>query len=127
MQDDTGPTLDRRNLEDLRARVEGSAINGWVGLELGALGDGSSEMRLRLRDHHYNDQGLIHGGILSVRADTCIGLALRSRLRAGLTHRTAQLDVHSLARGEGETIVGRGRAVHSGQRMGYGEADLFDA
>jgi acyl-CoA thioesterase len=59
-------------------------------------------------------------------ADTAIGLALRSRLPAGMTHRTAQLNVHFLAKGEGNRIVGRGRAVHLGRRMGYGEAEVLD-
>ncbi len=126
MAHDDAPGLDPRHLEDLRARVQGSAFNRWVGLDLASLGDGRSEMRLTLRPYHYNAQGLVHGGIISVLADTCIGLALRSRLTSGWTHRTAQLGVHFLARGEGETLVGRGRAVHSGQRTGYGEAELFD-
>src|SRR5205823_5537771 len=46
--------------------------------------------------------------------------------RAGLTHRTAQLNVHFLAKGEGGRLVGRGRAVRLGQRMGYGESEVTD-
>ena len=59
-------------------------------------------------------------------ADTAIGLALRSQLRAGLTHRTAQLNVHFLAKGAGSELVGRGRALHLGERMGYGESEVLD-
>lgn len=75
---------------------------------------------------HFNPQGIVHGGIITALADTSIGLALRSRLRAGLTHRTAQLNVHFLAKGEGNQLIGRGRTLHLGQRMGYGEADVLD-
>ena len=56
-----------------------------------------------------------------------IGLARRSMLRPGLTHRTAQLNVHFLSKGEGKKIIGRGRSLHLGQRMGYGEAEVSDA
>ena len=126
MDEDAGPGLDPRHLEDLRQRVRNSPFNQWTGMEVVSIGDGRAELGMDLRPHHFNLQGIVHGGIITALADTSIGLALRSRLRPGLTHRTAQLNVHFLAKGEGTRIVGRGRAVHSGQRMGYGEADVLD-
>ena len=80
-----------------------------------------------LGDHHFNPQGIVHGGVIAAIADTSIGLALRSMLRPGYTHRTAQLNVHFLSKGAGTRIVGRGRSLHLGQRMGYGEAEVSDA
>ena len=53
-------------------------------------------------------------------------LALRSMLPPGYTHRTAQLGVHFLSKGEGTKIIGRGRSLHLGQRMGYGESEVLD-
>ena len=82
---------------------------------------------MELKPHHFNPQGIVHGGIITAVADTSIGLALRSQLRPGLTHRTAQLNVHFLSKGEGTVLIGRGRALHLGQRMGYGEAEVIDA
>ena len=79
-----------------------------------------------LGDHHFNPQRIVHGGVIAAIADTSIGLALRSMLPAGTTHRTAQLNVHFLAKGEGNRLVGKGRAVHLGQRMGYGEGEVLD-
>jgi len=124
--DEIGPGLDARHLEDLRQRVEHSPFHRWAGLQLVAVGDGSAELRMELQPHHFNPQGIVHGGIITAVADTSIGLALRSRLRPGLTHRTAQLNVHFLAKGEGNHLIGMGRALHLGQRMGYGEADVVD-
>jgi uncharacterized protein (TIGR00369 family) len=126
MDEDAGPGLDPRHLEDLTRRVRSSPFNQWAGMELVSVGDGRAELGMHLQPHHFNPQGIVHGGIITALADTSIGLALRSRLRPGLTHRTAQLNVHFLAKGEGTRIVGHGRAVHSGQRMGYGEADVVD-
>lgn len=126
MEEDLGPGLDDRHLEDLRARVQGSPFHQWAGLELVSVADGASELELALQPHHFNPQGIVHGGIITALADTAIGLALRSKLRPGLTHRTAQLNVHFLAKGEGDRLIGRGRAVRLGQRMGYGEADVLD-
>ena len=126
MDEDIGPGLDEWHLDELRARIATSPFHQWAGLELVSVGDGVAELALDLRPHHFNPQGIVHGGIITAVADTSIGLALRSRLRPGLTHRTAQLNVHFLAKGEGGQLVGRGRAVRLGQRMGYGEAEVLD-
>ena len=126
MDEDVGGGLDPRYIEDLSERVRSSPFNQWAGMDLVSVGDGRAELAMDLKPHHFNPQGIVHGGILTALADTSIGLALRSRLRPGLTHRTAQLNVHFLAKGEGSRIVGRARALHSGQRMGYGEAEVVD-
>lgn len=126
MDEEIGPGLDERHLEALKDRVRRSPFHQWAGLHLVAVGDGTAELAMDLRPHHFNPQGIVHGGIITAVADTSIGLALRSRLPPGLTHRTAQLNVHFLSKGEGSRLVGRGRAVHLGQRMGYGESEVLD-
>ena len=126
MDEDVGPALDDRQLEHLKDRVRDSPFHRWAGLELVSIGQGRAELRMNLEPHHFNPQGIVHGGIITAIADTAIGLALRSQLRAGLTHRTAQLNVHFLAKGEGKVLIGQGRALHLGERMGYGESAVLD-
>jgi len=126
MDEEVGPGLDPRYLDALRERVRSSPFHQWAGLELVSVGDGLAELSLQLEPHHFNPQGIVHGGIITAIADTSIGLALRSKLRPGLTHRTAQLNVHFLAKGEGNRLIGRGRSLHLGQRMGYGESEVLD-
>lgn len=118
--------LDPRHLEELRERIAGSPFHRWAGMELVRVGGGEAEVAMELRDHHFNPQRIVHGGIIAAIADTSIGLALRSILAPGTTHRTAQLNVHFLAKGAGDRLVGRGRALHLGKRMGYGEAEVLD-
>jgi uncharacterized protein (TIGR00369 family) len=126
MDEEVGPGLDARHLENLKERVRRSPFHQWAGLELISIGNGRAELTMELRPQHFNPQGIVHGGIITALADTAIGLALRSQLRPGLTHRTAQLNVHFLVKGEGSRLVGRGRSVHLGQRMGYGESEVLD-
>jgi acyl-CoA thioesterase len=126
MDEDLSEGLDERHMDELKERVRRSPFHQWAGLELVDAGNGSAELRMDLRPHHFNPQGIVHGGIITAIADTSIGLALRSMLKAGYTHRTAQLNVHFLAKGEGNLLIGRGRALHLGQRMGYGEAEVED-
>lgn len=122
-----GPGLDERYLEEIRQRVRTSPFHQWAGMTLLSVGDGRAEVVMELGDHHFNPQGIVHGGVIAAIADTSIGLALRSMLPPGLTHRTAQLNVHFLSKGEGTKIVGHGRSRHLGQRMGYGEAEVSDS
>jgi uncharacterized protein (TIGR00369 family) len=126
MDEEVGPGLDARHLEDLKERVRRSPFHQWAGLELVHVGEGGAELLMELQPHHFNPQGIVHGGIITAMADTAIGLALRSQLRPGLTHRTAQLNVHFLRRGEGTRLVGKGHALHLGERMGYGESEVLD-
>jgi uncharacterized protein (TIGR00369 family) len=125
--EEMGPALDERYLDEIRARVRTSPFHRWAGITLLSVGHGRAEVSMELGDHHFNPQGIVHGGVIAAIADTSIGLALRSMLRPGYTHRTAQLNVHFLAKGEGAKIIGRGRSLHLGQRMGYGEAEVSDA
>jgi uncharacterized protein (TIGR00369 family) len=126
MSDAAGSGLDERHVEDLKERVRSSAFHQWAGLDLTSVGEGRAEVALNLEPHHLNPQGIVHGGIISTLADTAIGLAVRTELRSGLTHRTAQLNVHFLAKAEGGRLVGLGRSLHVGQRMGYGEGEVLD-
>ena len=121
-----GPGLDERYLEEIRIRVQSSPFHRWAGITLLSVGRGQAEVAMDLGDHHFNPQGIVHGGVIAAVADTSIGLALRSILQPGLTHRTAQLNVHFLSKGEGTRILGHGRSRHLGQRMGYGEAEVSD-
>ncbi|HYT30053.1 MAG TPA: PaaI family thioesterase [Actinomycetota bacterium] len=127
MDEDLGPGLDPRHLEDLKERIRRSPFHQWAGIELLTVGGGRAELQLDLLPHHFNPQGIVHGGVIGAVADTAIGLALRSQLRPGLTHRTAQLNVHFLTKGEGNRIIALGQARHLGQRMGYGEAEVTDS
>ncbi len=125
MGDEPAP-LDERHLTEIEERIRASEFHRWAGMKLVSLGEGRAVVALELKPHHLNPQGLVHGGMISTLADTAAGLAVRSGLRAGLTHRTAQMNVHFLGKAETGTIIAYGRAVHVGNRMGYGEADLVD-
>lgn len=118
--------LSERHLQDIRDRIASSPFHNWFGLRLVQIGGGTAEVEVELSNNHHNMQGIVHGGVISTVADTAIGLAVRSMLEPGLTHRTAHLSVNYLAKVEGGKLTGRGRALHTGSKMGYGEADVID-
>lgn len=117
-------TLDPKIVEAARARFEASEFAQWVGLELVSLDDGTSEVALDLKPHHLNPGGLAHGGIVATLLDISMGIALRTRLQQGWTHVTVNLDVQYIDAARDGRIIARGRAVKSGGRVTYAEADL---
>lgn len=117
--------LDRAIEEGIRERLGAAVFRRWMGFEVGALGDGESEIRMRLEPHHLNPGRIAHGGVIATLVDAAIGIALRTRLGTERNHVTVNLSVQYLAPApEGTTITARGKVIHSGARTGYGEAEL---
>jgi uncharacterized protein (TIGR00369 family) len=112
--------------EQIRSRMRDGAFAKWFGLELVSLGDGTSEVRLELQPHHLNPGGIAHGGVIASLLDSAIGLAHRTKLGLDVSHVTIELKINYLRAAWPGTIVARGTAVSSGQRVGYGEATLTD-
>jgi len=108
----------------VRDRFGSSQFANWMGLSLISIGDGTSEIRLDLQPHHLNPGGIVHGGVIATVLDASIGLALRTKLGMDLNHVTIELGVHYLAPARAGALIGRGRAVRTGDRISYGEAEL---
>lgn len=111
----------------IRERLSRSEFVRWFGLSLARVGDGESEIHLDLAPHHLNPGGIAHGGVIATIVDAAIGLALRTRLGRERQHVTVNLSVQYLSPVSDGTVVARGRAVHSGERTGYGEAEIRSA
>jgi uncharacterized protein (TIGR00369 family) len=119
--------MDEVDIEaDLRDRVARSAFHSWVGMEVVAASPGRVEVALDAAEHHLNLQGLLHGGVIAMLADTATGLAVRSMVPTGRRHVTVQLDVHYLAPGRPGRITAVGTTVRVGATIGYAEADVTD-
>ena len=78
-------------------------------------------------DRHVNLQGLVHGGMLAILADTACGLSIRSAMEPGRLHVTTDLDIHFLAPAEPGTLFGRGKAIKVGRSLAFAEASIEDA
>jgi acyl-CoA thioesterase len=108
----------------IRDRFGSSQFARWMGISLVSIGDGASELRLDLQPHHLNPGGIVHGGVIATLLDACIGLALRTKLGMDLNHVTIELGIHYLAPARAGALIGRGRAVRTGDRVSFGEAEL---
>lgn len=114
-------------LEDLRARVASSGFHAWAGIRVVEAGPGAVTVAVDVDERHLNLQGLVHGGMLAILADTACGLSVRSAIEPGRPHITTDLDIHFLSPARGGTLVGRGTAVRIGRSLAFAEASVEDA
>ena len=121
MADDGG------TLEELRDRLAASPFHTWAGMEVVEASPGEVTVAMVAEDRHVNLQGLVHGGMLAILADTACGLSIRSAMEPGRLHVTADLDIHFLAPAKPGTLYGRGTAVKIGRSLAFAEASIEDA
>ncbi len=113
-------------LASLRDRLANSGFHTWAGMEVVDAGPGEVTVAMRVEERHVNLQGLVHGGMLAILADTVCGLSIRSALEPGRLHVTADLDIHFLAPAKPGRLVGRGKAIKVGRSLAFAEASIED-
>jgi uncharacterized protein (TIGR00369 family) len=113
----------------LRGELEPPPIAALLGLELVEVAEGRAVFEVTPGEHHYNPIGVVHGGLLATLADSAMACAVHSRLPAGVSYTTVQLDVHlvrplTVASGR---VRCEGRVLHLGSRVATAEARATDA
>jgi uncharacterized protein (TIGR00369 family) len=111
---------------ELRSRLERSSFHTWAGMEVVSATRGAVTVAMELEERHANLQGFVHGGMMSILADTACGLSIRSAIEPGRLHVTADLDIHFLAPAMPGRVFGRGIAVKVGRSLAFAEASIED-
>lgn len=95
----------------------------WIGAELTACGPGSTELTLAIADHHKQQHGFVHGGVISYLADNAItfagGLALNGNAL------TAEFKINYIRPGIGSHLIARAQARHAGKRQAVCQCEVF--
>ena len=114
-------------LQDLRDRLSASEFHMWAGMEVVEASAGQVTVAMDVLDRHVNLQGLVHGGMLAILADTACGLSIRSAMEAGRLHVTTDMDIHFLAPAQSGRLFGRGKAIRVGRSLAFAEVSIEDA
>jgi uncharacterized protein (TIGR00369 family) len=96
-----------------------------LGLELDALADGRSAMRLPYQKHFGNSRGEVHGGAVAALADAAMSQAVRSTVELRAAVATISLTLNYLAPAHGE-LVCSGAVVRGGRSVVFAEAEVRD-
>jgi uncharacterized protein (TIGR00369 family) len=80
-------------------------------------------------EKHYNPGGTVHGAFTAAILDSAMGLAVLTKLTAGVGHTTLEFKlnlVRPMLAGRGE-VRGEGRVVHCGRSIATAEGRLISA
>ena len=87
---------------------------GFVGIELIAAGEGRATASLKLRDHHRNGLGIVHGGAIFTLADLAFAAAVNSRGRAAVAIHCA---ISYLKAAQGDLLIAEAEEVSCGPKI----------
>ncbi|QCX50783.1 PaaI family thioesterase [Ralstonia pseudosolanacearum] len=94
--------------------------------ELVELGYGHAVFQATPQLKHYNPLGSVHGGWYATLLDFALGCAVQTKLPAGRTYTTAQINVNIVRAANTQTGALRciGTALHVGRQVGTSEARI---
>ncbi|WP_245627220.1 PaaI family thioesterase [Kribbia dieselivorans] len=103
-------------------------INETLGMALVEVNDGRAVFELTPEEWHYNPIGTVHGGILATLADSALGCAVHTKLKAGTAYTSLDLTIKftRAATLDSGTLTCEGRVVTIGRRTATAEAEITD-
>lgn len=119
-------------LEFLQKMINGevpcSALGRTLEFDLVEAEPGRAVVIARPAEFECNAIGTVHGGVIASWADTAMGYAIQSRLPAGASLTTLDIQVRYLraVRPDDAPVMIIGIADHVGRRTGTARAELYD-
>jgi len=95
-----------------------------IGASLKSVEAGTVEIALPYRDDLTQQKGYIHGGILSMIADTACGYAAFSLMPAGGSLVTVEYKMNILKPGRGD-LVAQGKVIRPGRTLTVARAEVY--
>lgn len=95
----------------------------FLGTELVACAPNNVEARVRIRNELMQQNGFVHGGVVSYLADTALGFAGGSALGAWVV--TSEFKVNFVRPATGEELIARAHVVHVGKTQAVCQCEVF--
>jgi len=93
---------------------------------LTAAGEGWAEITLNVAPRHFNPNGVLHGGMWTMIADSAMAAAIHSMIPAEDMSATMQMDIRWLRPAPGDRLRVVGRVLRRGRRAWHTTAELFE-
>jgi uncharacterized protein (TIGR00369 family) len=94
-----------------------SPYGDFLGIELQDISPGRALCTIELKDHHLNNGGRVHGGVLTSLADTAAGAAVRSIRPEGKLSATTDLSISYIRPPTGHRLVAQAEVIHAGRQL----------
>lgn len=94
-----------------------SPYGAFLGIQIRRCAEGKATCSIELKDHHLNNGGRVHGGVLSSLADTAAGAAVRSARPEGRFSATTDQSISFIRPPKGDTLIAEAAVIHAGRRL----------
>jgi uncharacterized protein (TIGR00369 family) len=129
-------SADRQNemsgLEFVRGLADGTlplnTMARTLGYDVIEAASGRVVVAVRPSGAHLNPAGTVHGGLAATLLDSCMGLAIRSKLEKGVSQTTLEFKISLVRPITPETglITAEGAVLNCGRRIGTAEGRVTD-
>lgn len=103
--------------------LESQPFSTFLGARLASFSEGEAVLEVPIRGELLQQDGFVHGGVISYLADNALTFAGGSML--GPTVLTSEYKINYLRPASGETLVARASVVHAGKRQAVCRCDVF--
>lgn len=114
------------DMEILRKMGENSPYFKHLDMDLLEAGEGYAKVSMKIKPHHTNIQGVVHGGAIASLADQTAMRAVQTNLLQGQAGSTIQMDMHYLAPSRGGRLVGEGQVKKMGRQIAFSDVEVTD-
>ncbi|GGT97040.1 MULTISPECIES: PaaI family thioesterase [Streptomyces] len=106
-----------------RKVLDAQPFSRLVGARMTAFGEGRATLEIPLREELRQQNGFVHGGVLSYAADNALTFAAGTALGGAVL--TAGFSIQYVRPALGSTLLARAEVVHAGRRQAVVRCDLL--
>lgn len=111
--------------ERVRASFARQAFMDHLGVEIGHLSPGETDLLLPFRSELMQQHDYFHGGATATIADSAAGYAALSLFPAGIGVLTAEFKINLLNPAIGDKLVAKGRVIKPGRTLTVSRSDVY--
>lgn len=114
------------NRERILKLIEKNAFFHFIGLHLEELKYGKFTGKLLIHQHHKQQTGFLHGGVISTLLDTAMGFSAYTVVKENEHVVTANLNVSYFKPSDEGWVIVRGQVEKKGQAVVFCEGELIN-
>ncbi|MFJ5772931.1 PaaI family thioesterase [Streptomyces sp. NPDC093094] len=111
------------DLATARQTLDAQPFSALLGTRIRSFGDGKATLDLDIRKELQQQNGFVHGGVLSYAADNALTFAAGSALGGAVL--TSGFSIQYVRPAVGRTLLARAEVVHAGRRQAVVRCDLL--
>jgi acyl-CoA thioesterase len=104
-------------IEKIKDDFNSQAYCKLLGIEIINIGEDIARLSLQINQNHLNQNGFVHGGIISSVADSAAAVALLSNIDAGRNVSTIELKINFLRPVQNYNLFADAKIIHKGSKI----------